>query len=64
MAKDRQTPCKSYICEDNPCKKGKIAKHKGLCQTCKAYEPRAHIKHQNLKKAKLEKIKKNERYDE
>lgn len=63
MAKDRQTPCKSYVCE-HECTKGKDAQHKGLCQTCKAYEPRAHIKHQNLKKAKLEKIKKNERYDE
>lgn len=60
MSKDRLTPCKSYVCEDNPCKKEKIAKHKGLCQTCKGYEPRAHIKHQNRKKTELEKIRKKE----
>ena len=59
MSKDRLTPCKSYVCEGE-CTKGKKAEHKGLCQTCKKYEPRAKVKHVNMKKAKLDNIKKKE----
>ena len=62
MSKDRLTPCKSYVCEGE-CTKGKKAEHKRLCQTCKGYEPRARIKHENRKRAKLEKIRKSEKYD-
>lgn len=59
MAKDRLTPCISYVCEGE-CSKGKRGEHKGYCQTCKSYKPRARIKHPNIKKQKLEKIRKNE----
>ena len=63
MSKDRIEPCKYYVCEGE-CEKGRESEHNGYCQRCKLYEPRAHIKHQNLKKAKLEKIKQNEKYDD
>lgn len=63
MAKDRQTPCKHYICEGN-CAKGREGSHNHYCQRCSKYEPRAHIKHENLKKQKLDRIRKTERYDE
>lgn len=62
MAKDRIEPCKSYVCEGN-CAKGREGTHNNYCQKCGKYEPRARIKHQNLKKQKLEKIRKSERYD-
>ena len=61
MNKDRQTPCESYICE-HECKKNRDAEHKGYCQRCDKYKPGARVKHLNVKKHKLEKIRKNERY--
>ena len=62
MAKDRQTPCLSYLSEKNPCKKDRIAEHSGYCQRCDKYEPRAKVRHLNLKKQKLQK-EKNKIYD-
>lgn len=59
MAKLRETPCKNYICE-HECTKGREAEHNGYCQRCNKYEPRAHIKHLNLKKQKLNKIREKE----
>lgn len=60
MSKDRQNTCKHYICANHPCEKGREAEHNGYCQRCDKYEPRAHIKHLNLKKEKLNKIKEKE----
>lgn len=60
MSKDRIEPCKFYVCEDHLCEKGRIGEHKNYCQHCKLYEARAHIKHLNLKKEKLNKIKEKE----
>ena len=59
MAKDRETPCKSYVCEGN-CEKGREGTHNSYCQRCDKYVPRAKVKHINLKKQKLDKIRKNE----
>lgn len=61
MAKDRLTPCMYYISRGE-CKKGRDAEHYGYCQHCDKYYPRAKVRHKNLKKEKIEKIKKNERY--
>ena len=55
--KDRETPCLYYICAGE-CKKGKSALHKGYCQKCALYKPRARIRHLNKKKEKLDKIRK------
>ncbi|SEU28871.1 hypothetical protein SAMN05443270_4632 [Lacrimispora sphenoides] len=60
MAKDRETPCKYYICAGK-CEKGREADHKGYCQKCDKYLPRARVRHINIKKKKLDKIKRNER---
>ena len=62
MAKDRLEPCKFYICEGE-CSKGRDGTHHNYCQRCDKYYPRVRKKHLNLKKAKLEKIKANEKYD-
>lgn len=51
--KDRIEPCESYICEQNPCKKGRIACHNGYCQRCGKYRPRVKVRHKNMKKEKL-----------
>ncbi len=59
MAKDRETPCLYYICEGS-CQKERKAEHKGYCQKCGKYTPRAKVKHLNIKKKKLEKIRKRE----
>jgi hypothetical protein len=59
MAKDRETPCKFYVCEEN-CEKGREGTHNSYCQHCKLYTPRAKVKHINLKKQKLDKIRKKE----
>ena len=64
MAKDRVEICESYVCANSPCEKGREANHSGYCQRCDKYKPRAHIKHPNMKKAKLEKIRKSEKYDD
>lgn len=60
MSKTRETPCKFYICE-HECEKGRDAEHNGYCQRCKLYQARARIKHLNLKKQKLNKIREKER---
>ena len=59
MSKERQTPCKFYVCEGD-CEKGREATHNKYCQHCKLYQARAKVKHINLKKQKLEKIRRNE----
>lgn len=61
MAKDRETPCKSYICE-NECKKGRKAEYRGYCQRCDKYDPRAKVRHLNKKKQKLQKIREKEQF--
>lgn len=63
MAKDRQTPCKYYVCA-GLCEKGRIAEHGHYCQKCNKYKPRAKVRYKNQKKEKLEKIRKKERYFE
>lgn len=47
--KYRETPCKYYICLGE-CKKGRAAEHKGYCQHCDKYYPRAKVRHINKKK--------------
>ena len=49
MAKFRETPCKYYEALGT-CKKGREACHKGYCQHCDKYEPRARVRHLNRKK--------------
>lgn len=61
MAKDRIEPCTYYICKGE-CVKGRDADYNGYCQKCGKYKPRARRKHLNMKKEKLEKIRKHERY--
>ena len=61
MAKDRIEPCISYICKGE-CKKGRDANHNGYCQKCNKYVPRVRERHKNMKKEKLEKIRKNDDY--
>lgn len=55
MAKDRLTPCKYYE-SFGVCSKGRTAEMKGYCQRCSKYEPRVRERHRNVKKDKLEKI--------
>lgn len=55
MAKFRETVCLYYISLGN-CKKGRAACHKGYCQKCNKYYPRAKVKHKNKKREKLEKM--------
>lgn len=62
MATDRQTPCLYYVCAGQ-CTKGREADHKHYCKRCDKYKPRARVRYINKKKEKLEKIRKNERYD-
>ena len=59
MARTRETPCKSYVCEGE-CSKGRKAEHNGYWQKCNKYEPRAKVRHLNIKKQKLDKIKRKE----
>lgn len=59
MSKDRETTCLHYICAGE-CAKGRTAEHHGYCQRCSLYEPRARVKHLNIKKDKLNKIKQTE----
>ena len=63
MAKDRLTPCEFYLSEKNPCKKNRVAEHNGYCQKCDKYRPRAKVRHLNIKKLKLDKIRKKEMRD-
>lgn len=62
MARLRETPCLYYVCVGE-CKKGREAEHNGYCQRCDKYRPRARVRHINKKKEKLNKIRKNEKYD-
>lgn len=59
MAKDRITSCLYYVCAGE-CSKGREANHNGYCQKCDKYKPRAKEKHVNLKKQKLDKIRRTE----
>lgn len=52
MSRYRIEPCVNYVCKGN-CYKGRIADHRGYCQKCNLYEPRARLKHKNLKKEKI-----------
>lgn len=61
MAKDRLTPCVSYVCQ-GVCEKDRDADHNGYCQRCDKYKPRAKVKHKNIKKEKLQKELSSERY--
>lgn len=60
MSKDRVEPCVSYISEGNPCEEDRIATHRKYCQKCKKYKPRTKLKHPNIKKQKLQKIKESD----
>lgn len=57
--KDRLTPCLFYVCE-HECEKGRDAEHNGYCSHCNLYKPRARVRHLNLKKQKLNKIRAKE----
>lgn len=59
--KDRIESCEFYVCKGE-CKKGRDADYSKYCQKCSLYKPRVRKKHINLKKKKLENIRKNERY--
>ena len=59
MAKDRIEPCMYYECAGQ-CSKGREADYKGYCQRCDKYIPRVHVKHKNMKKEKLDKIRSKE----
>lgn len=58
MSKYRETPCKYYMCLGE-CKKGRTAEHKGYCQHCDKYYPRAKEHHVNKKKLYNEKQRSN-----
>lgn len=55
MSKFKETICKHYICAGE-CELGKEAAHKGYCQHCTYYEPRANMKYKNRKKEYNEKL--------
>lgn len=57
MATYRETPCKFYLAYMQ-CQKGRKAEHRGYCQHCGKYVPRAKIRYVNRKKAYLDKIRK------
>jgi hypothetical protein len=61
MAKLRETVCLHYV-SMGECKKGREANHNGYCQKCDKYYPRAKVRHINMKKQKLEKIRLNEKF--
>lgn len=48
MSKYRETPCKYYL-SFGECSKGRKAEHKGYCQHCDKYCPRAKVRHLNKK---------------
>lgn len=54
MAKYREIPCLHYVCKGQ-CKKGMEADHKGHCQHCGKYEPRARVQQVNKKKQSIRK---------
>ena len=43
--------------------KGREADYGGYCGVCNLYIPRARVRHLNKKKEKLNKIRKNEKYE-
>ena len=43
MAKDREIVCK-YYASLGVCEKGREASHRGYCQRCDKYIPRAYVK--------------------
>ena len=49
MSKYRETPCKYYL-SYGECSKGRNASHKGYCQHCDKYCPRAKVRYLNKKK--------------
>lgn len=61
MAKFRTEPCVHYVCEGE-CDIGREARFRKLCQRCARYEPRASVKHKNVKREKLEKLQKMARF--
>lgn len=61
MSQDRETPCLFYICAGS-CKKNRNADHYHYCQKCDKYIPRAKVKHQNIKRKKLENIRNKEEF--
>lgn len=54
MAKFKEIPCRFYIAI-GVCQKGREAEHRGYCQHCGKYEPRAKVKYINKKKRYNEK---------
>lgn len=52
MAKDREAVCRFYIALGQ-CSKGRDACHKGYCQHCNKYVPRAKFRMKNKKKEYL-----------
>ncbi len=54
MSKYRETPCKYYI-SFGDCSKSRKAEHKGYCQHCDKYSPRARVRYINKKKLYNEK---------
>lgn len=61
MSRDRETPCKFYVCAGE-CIKGREAQHTGYCQHCNKYVPRARVRHLNRKKQELRKIREKETF--
>ena len=59
MARDRETPCKFYVCEGE-CSKGRDGTHNTYCQRCDKYQARCREHHVNRKKEKLNKIRASE----
>jgi hypothetical protein len=59
MARTRETVCKYYK-SAGECSKGREASHNGYCQKCDKYEPRARVRHINMKKKKLNDIRSKE----
>lgn len=59
MSRDRQAPCLYYVCA-GLCEKGREADYSHYCQCCDKCVPRARVKYKNLKKEKLDKIRKTE----
>lgn len=58
MAIYREQPCKFYVALGT-CSKGRNAQHKGYCQHCGKYQPRAKVRRFNRKKQKLDKMRKD-----
>ncbi len=57
MARDRLSICLHYVCLGE-CKKGREAEHKGYCQKCDKYVPRDKVRSLNIKKKKVEELRK------